>query len=212
VNVEQLTTQKATTKAALESAFARYRTIAPGDVFVFYVASHGTVAGEDLGSRGYFLIPSNVNTITDEAIRRDALSEDELKQMIASIPATRKLLLLDTCHAGAMGDAMMLTTRGLEEIAAVKVLSGAVGSTVLSASTSDQEALEGQDGHGLFTWVLLQGLGGSADFRKHGYINTFDLADYVDDEVPRIAEQHFKRKQVPNLHNAGQSFQIVSSN
>jgi WD40 repeat protein len=212
VNVEQLTTQKATTKAALESAFARYRTIAPGDVFVFYVASHGTVAGEDLASRGYFLIPSNVNTISDEAIRRDALGEDELKQMIASIPATRKLLLLDTCHAGAMGDAMMLTTRGLEEMAAVKVLSGAVGSTVLSASTSDQEALEGQDGHGLFTWVLLQGLGGDADLRKHGYINTFDLADYVDDEVPRIAEQHFKRKQVPNLHNAGQSFQIVSSN
>ena len=34
---------------------------------------------------------------------------------------------------------------------------------------------------------------------------------YVDDEVPRIAEEHFKRKQVPNLHNAGQSFQIVSS-
>jgi len=139
------------------------------------------------------------------------VSESELKRMIASIPATRKLLLLDTCHAGAMGDAMMVTTRGLEELAAVKVLSGAVGSTVLSASTSDQEALEGQDGHGLFTWVLLQGLNGSADFRNHGYVNTFDLADYVDDEVPKVAEQHFNRKQVPNLHNAGQSFQIVSS-
>ena len=37
------------------------------------------------------------------------------------------------------------------------------------------------------------------------------LADYVDDEVPKVAEQHFNRKQVPNLHNAGQSFQIVSS-
>jgi uncharacterized caspase-like protein len=86
-----------------------------------------------------------------------------------------------------------------------------VGSTVLSASTSDQEALEGQDGHGLFTWVLLQGLDGSADARKNGYVKTFDLAAYVDDEVPKIAEQHFKRKQVPNLHNAGESFEIVSS-
>jgi hypothetical protein len=211
VNIEQLITQKTTTKAALQSAFARYQRISPNDVFVFYVATHGTVEGADLASRQYFLIPSNINAATDEAIQRDAVSEGELKKMIASIPATRKLLLLDTCHAGAMGDAMMVTTRGLEELAAVKVLSGAVGSTVLSASTSDQEALEGQDGHGLFTWVLLRGLGGSADFRNHGYVNTFDLADYVDDEVPKIAEQHFNRKQVPNLHNAGQSFQIVSS-
>jgi WD40 repeat protein len=205
VNVEQLTTQKATTRSALEGAFAHYRSIDPADVFVFYVASHGTVYGPDLADREYFLISSNVSTVTIEAIRRDAVSDVELRQMVASIPATRKLLLLDTCHAGAMGDAM------LEQLAAVKVLSGAVGSTVLSASSSDEEALEGQDGHGLFTWVLLQGLNGDADARKHGYINTFDLAAYVDDEVPRIAEEHFKRKQVPNLHNAGQSFQIVSS-
>jgi WD40 repeat protein len=212
VNVETLVTQKATTKSALESAFARYRSISPDDVFVFYVASHGTVAGSDLASREYFLIPSNFSTATDEGVRRDAVSEGELKQLIASIPATRKLLLLDTCHAGAMGDAMgVTTTRGMEEIAAVKTLSGAVGSTVLSASNSDEEALEGEDGHGLFTWVLLHGLGGDADFRKRGYINTFDLADYVDDEVPKIAEEHFKRKQIPNLNNAGQSFQIVSS-
>jgi hypothetical protein len=208
VNIETLVTQPATTKAALLSAFARYRSIDPGDVFLFYVASHGLVTGEELASREYFLISSNVSTNTEEAIRHDALSENDLKQAIASIPATRKLLLLDTCHAGAMGDAMI---RGLEELAAVKVLSGAVGSTVMSASTSDQEALEGQDGHGLFTWVLLQGLNGSADFRNKGAISTFDLADYVDDEVPKLAEQHFNRKQIPNLHNAGQSFQIVSS-
>lgn len=211
VNVEQLVTPQTTTKEALTSALGRYRSIGPGDVFVFYVASHGTVAGSDPAKREYFLISSNVDTASDEAIRREALSEEQLRQLIMNIPATRKLLLLDTCHAGAMGDAMMLTTRGLEEQGAVNVLSGAVGSTVLSAATSDEEALEGEGGHGLFTWVLLQGLGGDADLRKHGYVNTFELADYVDDEVPKLAEEHFKRRQEPNLHNAGHSFQIVSS-
>lgn len=39
----------------------------------------------------YFLIPFNVSAATDEAIRRDALSEGKLKQLIGSIPATRKL-------------------------------------------------------------------------------------------------------------------------
>jgi uncharacterized caspase-like protein len=211
VNIEQLVTKPTTTKAALVSAFARYKTIEPRDVFLFYVATHGTVENADLANAEFFLIPSNMKEVSDEGIRREALSQREVRQMIASIPATRKLLLLDTCHSGAMGDAMMLTTRALEESGAVTVLSGAVGSTVLSASTSDQEALEGQDGHGLFTWVLLQGLAGSADARKNGAVKTFDLAAYVDDEVPKVAEEHFNRKQVPNLHNAGQSFEIVSS-
>lgn len=210
VNVAQLVTPQETTKDALRAAFAKYQHIGPNDVFLFYVASHGMFEG-DLATRQYFLIPSNMHDATMEAIQRDAVSEDELKRMIGSIPALRKLLLLDTCHAGAMGDAMMVTTRGLGESAAVNVLSTAVGSTVLSASTSEQEAQEDMEGHGLFTWVLLQGLNGNADLFKDGYIKTDGLATYVDHEVPKIAEERFKVKQVPNLNNAGQSFGIVSS-
>ena len=210
VNIEQLTTPKATTKTALLGALNRYRKISPLDSFVFYVASHGTVDG-DLATREYFLIPSNVNTITAEAIRRDAVSEAELKEAIGNIPATQKLVLLDTCHAGGVGQTMMATTKpGVEELAAIKILAVAVTSTVLSASASEQEALEGQDGHGLFTWVLLQGLGGQADPWKHGSVNTLDLAAYVNHEVPVIAEQHFKRRQDPNVDTHGQSFEVVS--
>ncbi len=211
VNIQTLTTQQMTTKEALIAAFARYRSINPGDVFLFYVASHGAIEGADLASREYFLIPSSFNTVSDEAIRRDGLSEADLKRMIASIPATRKLLMLDTCHAGAMGDAMMVSTRDLAESGAVTVLAGAVGSTILSASTSDQEALEGENGHGLFTAVLLRGLAGDADLRKNGSVKTLDLAVYLDDEVPKIALQHFNREQYPNTHSAGRSFEIVSS-
>lgn len=212
VNIETLTTKAATTKGAIEQALARYRTIEPRDVFLFYVATHGTVEGSDIGNPEYFLIPSNMKEVSTEGIRREALGEREIRRLVASIPATRKLILLDTCHAGAMGDAMLLTTRTLEEDGAVNVLSGAVGSTVLSASTSDQEALEGENGHGLFTWVLLQGLGGQADVFHNGSIKTFELAAYVANEVPKAAEQLFKRTQIPNLHNAGQSFEIVRTN
>ena len=118
----------------------------------------------------------HLRALTEEAVKRDALSEAELGEMIASVPATRKLLLLDTCHAGAMGDAMLEHLAHIEQRANVKKLSGAVGSTVISATNSDQEANEGEDGHGLFTWVLLQGLGGNADVSKHGFIKNLDLA------------------------------------
>ena len=211
VNIETLTTQEMTTKEALIAALARYRTINPSDVFLFYVASHGVIDGPDLASQEYFLIPSSFNTLSHEAVRRDGLGENDLKRMIAGIPATRKVLMLDTCHAGAMGDAMSLSTRDLAESGAVTVIASAVGSTVLSASTSDQEALEGEDGHGLFTSVLLRGLGGGADLFKNGAIKTVDLAAYLENEVPKVALQHFKREQYPNTHSAGRSFEIVSS-
>lgn len=82
---------------------------------------------------------------------------------------------------------------------------------VLSASTSQELALEGKAGHGLFTWVLLQGLGGEADTMHNGYVSTVDLASYVASEVPKLTDREFKRKQFPNLHNSGQPFPIVSS-
>lgn len=211
VVVELLTTPETTTKEALLAALARYRGIAASDVFVFYVASHGTVEDEDLVSREYFLIPSNVGLASDEALRRDAISQNELKPVIASIPATKKVLLLDTCQSGALGDALAVTTRGDRDQRAINILSGAVGSTVLSAATSQEQALEGMDGHGVFTWVVLRGLDGKADVQKNGCVSTLDLASFVGDQVPKVAVQIFRREQFPNLHNAGQSFPIVSS-
>jgi WD40 repeat protein len=210
VSVETLTTPQATTKAAIESAFGHYRNVAPGDVFLFYIASHGVVTPDE-DNPEYFVITSNLATRSLEAVKRDALGQAELGEMIAGVPATRKLVLLDTCHAGAMGDAMLEHLSHIEQHANIKKLSGAVGSTIISATTSDQEANEGEDGHGLFTWVLLQGLNGSADLGKHGFIKNLDLALYADNEVPKIAEKHFHVAQNPDLHSAGQSFQIAST-
>jgi uncharacterized caspase-like protein len=211
VHVELLTTAEATTRDSLVAAFGRFREVAADDVFVFYVATHGTVTSADLADREYFLVPSNVGLASDEALRRDAIGQGELKALIAAIPATKKVILLDTCQAGALGDALALTTRGDSDQTAVNLLSSAVGSTVLSAATSQEQALEGMNGHGVFTWVVLQGLDGKADLQKNGYVSTLDLASYVGDQVPKLAVAVFKREQFPNLHNAGQSFPLVSS-
>jgi WD40 repeat protein len=211
VEIKELTRPEDTTKASLTAAFNNFsKIVGPNDVFVFFVASHGTVEGE-LQSRQYYLIPSNAKSAIPSEIRRDALSQDELKRLIASIPATRKLILLDTCHAGAMGNAIEPTTRGLEEHAAVRILSTAMGTTVLSAATSDQNAMEGQKGHGLFTWVLLQGLGGEADARKSGLVSTLELAAYVDAEVPKVAMAVFHEPQNADVHSEGKTFAVVNA-
>ncbi|HLZ19887.1 MAG TPA: hypothetical protein VKO67_09750 [Smithellaceae bacterium] len=96
----------------------------------------------------------------------------------------------------------------MSEDTALKILSRAMGSTILSASTSLQEALEGYRGHGLFTYVLVEGLSGKADKGKTGYIRTTELADYVDNEVPHLAEKVFNRTQYPTISVSGQAFPI----
>ncbi len=205
VNVKTLTERSQTTRETLIRELAAFRNLRPDDVFVFFIASHGTV---DEGE--YFLITSNVGPLRTERLKTDALTQGELKEAIANIPATKKLILIDTCNAGALGDAIQtaMLTRGMSEDTALKILSRSVGSTILSASTSVQEAIEGYNGHGLFTWVLTEGLKGKAAKSGTGFIKTTELADYVDSEVPILAEKVFKRAQYPTISISGQAFPI----
>jgi WD40 repeat protein len=206
ISVTSLTTRQETTSASITAALHKMRTqVGPNDLFVFYVASHGTV---DDGE--YFLITSNVGATSTEKLKRDALSQNSLKELISNIPAAKKLIVLDTCNAGMLGDAIQVAmlTRGMSEDTAFKILSRAVGSTILSAANSQQEALEGYRDHGLFTYVLSEGLQGKADMDKDGFVKTTELASYIEDEVPALAEKIFKRKQYPVASPSGQGFPV----
>ena len=205
VKITSLTTRETTDRDSIFKALQSYGSLNPDDLFILYIVSHGTVDEGD-----YFLITANVGALSTQRLKSDALSQVELKELVANIPSTKKLIIIDTCNAGQLGQAMQtaLLTRGMSEDTAMKVLSRAVGSTILSASTSVQEALEGYQGHGLFTWALVQGLLGKADKGKTGYIRTTDLAAYVEDEVPNLAEKIFKRAQFPTVSISGQGFPV----
>jgi len=56
--------------------------------------------------------------------------------------------------------------------------------------------------------VLADALAGRADKSKSGFIKTTELADYVDNEVPALAEKVFKRPQYPTISISGQGFLI----
>ncbi|MEK7815732.1 MAG: caspase family protein, partial [Pseudomonadota bacterium] len=206
VNVKLLLTRADTTKAAIAQELKALRgRVGPEDLFVFYVASHGTV---DEGE--YFLITSNVGATSTRRLRQDALRQNDIRELIANVPTTKKLVVLDTCNAGKLGEAIQVAvlTRGLNENTALKLLSRAVGSTIISASSSVQEALEGYRGHGLFTYVVAEGLKGKADLNRDGFVKTAELADYVESEVPELAEKVFKHKQFPNTSLSGTIFPV----
>ncbi len=173
---------------------------------MFYVASRGTV--DDCQ---YFLITSNVGSPSAACLRQDALTQDSLKELISNLPVSKKLVVLDTYSAGQLRDAIQVAmlTQGMSDGTAMKVLSHAVGSMVLSGASSVPEALESYQGHGLFTYVIVEGLIGAADADKDGFVKTMELADYVDNQVPEVAERVFKRKQYPIVSHTGQGFPIA---
>jgi len=205
VNIKKLTAKEETTSENIIKELKSFQSLNPDDLFVFFVASHGTV---DDGE--YFLITSNVGSTSTAKLKTDALNQDTIKNLISNIPATKKLIVIDTCCAGALGDTLQVAmlTRGMSEDTAIKILSRAVGSTILSASSSAQEALEGYNDHGLFTYVLCEGLKGKADTDKDGYVKTIELANYVDDALPELAEKIFKRAQYPIVSPSGMGFPI----
>jgi hypothetical protein len=99
-------------------------------------------------------------------------------------------------------------TRGLTDATAVKLMQRAVGSSVFSASADTQQALAGYKGHGLFTYVLPEGLQAKADFRKGGFITVKGLALHTEERVTTLSEEVFKRRQNPLIETGAYDFPI----
>ena len=204
VRVTQLFDDQVTMNG-LDRAFRMVRTtIVPQDVFILYLAGHGVT----LDGRYYFL-PQDFRYYNDEAVRQNAINQDHLQDWLASIPARKSLVLIDTCESGSFSQSMV-AMRGMAEKAAIAKLTRATGRATIVASTDVQPAAEGYQGHGVFTYVLLQGLR-HADAKygnRDGYTGLFELAAYVGDQVPNITMNAFNFEQIPQVHMVGTDFPI----
>jgi uncharacterized caspase-like protein len=203
-----------TDKLHLKQALTAMKTaIGPNDEFVFYAATHGVVnEGE------YYLVTSNASPSDAAHLKTDALSGQELTGLLINIAAARKLVVVDTCQSQAVGDALELAflNRGVTPQTTVTILGRDNGFTVLAATTTDQEAIEGYNKHGLFTSVLADGLAGKdgslvkAVVNSDGTVNTSGLAYYVKTEVPYLASKLDPRHpQNPTGESNGPDFPIT---
>ena len=123
------------------------------------------------------------------------------------IKAGKTLLMLDTCNSGAF--VADLGQRGLSEKTAIDRLTRATGHATLAASSDTQSAMEGYEGHGVFTYVLLEGLKGEADSNDDGFVTLLELASYVENEVPERSYEKWGYEQVPQKDLRRQDFPIA---
>lgn len=132
------TVTRATLKKAVEDLFKRQ-----ADVALFFFAGHGTA--NNLG--GYI--------VTQDAKKYDeGLSMSDVLIMANNSPARERIIILDCCHSGAMGQLPTINN----DAALIKE-----GVSILSACRESESSME-KGGSGLFTSLVCDALGsGAAD-------------------------------------------------
>jgi hypothetical protein len=174
----------------------------PEDVVVIYLAGHGKAP---VGQ--YHFIPADFVYDNEQAFNRGrTLSEKRLLDGLKALGAGKRLLILDTCESGAIGQ-----TRGAtEQKDAIARLMNSSGRYILAAASPQGQALEsGVKEHGVYTYALLEGLAGAADPNQTGMIDADALADYVSRRVPELTQAIAGYAQRPMRSAQGQTFPIV---
>lgn len=173
----------------------------PGDAVVIYLAGHG----ENIGETWYFIPHELTYPEREEDIKARAVSSDDLARSIKAITAQKILVLIDACKSGAL----LVAFRGFEDRKALSQLSRATGVHVMAASTKDQFASEIKTlGHGVFTYTLLEGLGGKAA-GTGGTVTVMKLMAYIDETLPELTLKYRQEAQYPVIDSKGMDFPLA---
>jgi WD40 repeat protein/uncharacterized caspase-like protein len=169
----------------------------PDDLVLVFFAAHGSPDILKQEQSSVYLIAHNTRY---DQISGTALSVNEIELALReNLRAQRVIFFADTCHSGAFPE---IRSRALEiRSDAVNIaLNDAIrrskpGAFILSSALGNENSFEDTkwgDGHGVFTWYLLEGLRGKADADKDGFVRASELFNYVHENVKRdtIDKQH----------------------
>jgi WD40 repeat protein len=200
------------TRQGIEEAFNQIIVQAkPQDAFVFYFAGHGVMSeGDDKTPAEFYLVPYDVVRLygDDGALSSNGVAARLLKDLCTKVRAQKQLIVLDSCQSAGALEAFAV--RGAAEEKAVLQLARSAGVVVLAATGQDQVASEfGKLGHGVFTYALLQAMGGEADGSPpDGKVTVSELVAYINDRVPELTKQYRGKTQYPNAWARGQDFPL----
>ncbi|HKQ05997.1 MAG TPA: hypothetical protein VJ464_12750 [Blastocatellia bacterium] len=188
------------TKEAVEQALAKLRQSKPDDFFVLFIAAHGVLAPQFDTQQGRTIeTPYFILYDTDpRQMAATGLPMRAFENAVQTIPARKGLVLTDTCHsagvqlAGRGGEA---TTRANSQLIDELKKSDAQGVGYLWAADQTEVSLEDPElnqgagqGHGVFTYFVLEGMRGNADQNIDGVVTFDELKKYVREKVAAYTE------------------------
>ena len=182
-----------------------------GDRLFIYLAGHGDAIDEDQ----FFFLGYDCNPQGDKNnyLVAGTIQLFNLKKKIANetTKGVDVFFIMDACRSnelpGGQAGQNFLNTAISEKNA---------GEVIMLATAAGQESLEDVsigNGHGLFTYYLVDGLNGVADTigGSDKKVTFREIQAYVDKNVPFVAEQRFKRKQDPYFCCTENDDKIIST-
>lgn len=161
---------------------------------IIFFAGHGLASTD---GKELYLLPQDGNP---DRLKRTALSRTDLFREIIELNPKSVTMFLDTCYSGVSRDEQMLlaSARPLRIVADEQ--EGIPDNfTIFSASKLDQISSGLTEvNHGIFSYYLMKGLEGYADFNEDKKITNGELLAYMDENVSQKAAEQ-GREQNPSL-------------
>jgi len=198
-NIRLLLNEDATAQNIRSALFTFLTKAQPQDEVVLYIAGHGAPDPND---------PRNLYLLTYDTKIDDmggtAFPMYQLQDVFARvIKAKRVVTFADTCHSYGFSGA---SAHGKKSNNLVnQYLSRFANDSdraVITASDISQLSYESDKwggGHGVFTFFLLKGLHGEADFNKDGTVTAGELFAYIHDTVDKATEGQQSPMALPGL-------------
>ena len=192
IRVKLLVNSEATGKNIKNALFVWLRQALEEDMVTIYFAGHGSPDSPDTPNN-LFLLPYDVqyDNITTTGFPMWDI-ETALKRFIK---AKKVVVIADSCHSGGIGHSFDIARRSKRSIQINPISQGIQnlscvedGICIISATSDKQFSQESQKwggGHGVFTYFLLRGLNGKADFNSDSSITLGELTSYLSEKVRR---------------------------
>ncbi len=191
-HVKLMVNEQATGSNIKEALFAWLKQAIEEDMVIIFFAGHGSPDSPD-SPENLFLLPYDTQY---DSIATTGFPMWDIETALKRFIKARKVVVIaDACHAGGVGQAFDDARRANRAIKMNPISSGlqnlsTIGDSVAVISASDdrqfsQESEKWGGGHGAFTYFLLKGLQGEADYNNDERVTLGELIPFLSEQVRR---------------------------
>lgn len=160
--------------------------VAEEDRLLVFYAGHGATRRLAGGRALGYIVPADADR---DRLQAQAISMTQFADIDEAVPAKHVLYLMDACYGG-----MALLRGGAggapDSRNFLREATRRRARQMLTAGGADELVADGgPGGHSIFTWTLLQGLGGEADLNRDGFIAASELFAYTGPLVAQLSKQ-----------------------